>query len=117
MKTTILKTVLSILTLALGCVTAACAPVATSNAQVIKNFEKKINMTKEAAHNLAKAAAEKDGRSHWVRKKCYLIEGRYFFPREVSKLKYVKDWGYSVDPKSRVVTYRDFRPKKFKIIE
>ena len=95
----------------------ACIPTASGGGNYIVNYGMEAHVTKQEACKLAKSFATKDNRGHWVREKCYIIDGRYFFPREVSKLNYVKDWGYSVDPETGAVTFRDFRPRKFKITE
>jgi hypothetical protein len=86
---------------------SSCASQAFNEQNYIEAFEKKAKLKANEAFELAKAKSKKDGREGWVRNQYYIIDGCYFFPREVSKLNHVKDWGYQVNPDSGLASYRD----------
>lgn len=116
MKNIISFIVLAILFMAQGCTNLIAMEKKTfairSESELVK-FEKESKMSREEAYRLVLKEIKKGGQGapHIINKPV-LLNGKFFFPREVDKFDKVRERGYYVDPKNNKVQWVD-TPKRY----
>ncbi|MGB0993823.1 MAG: hypothetical protein ACPG32_15315 [Akkermansiaceae bacterium] len=91
--------------------------IASRSKQDMEAFEEKHKISQREAYLLARKIAKTHKKEHWIRRNPYLVDGWYFFPREVSKHSKIRDWGYRVHPVSGKVEYRKYSSRTYRTKE